>query len=97
MRNRLPAPTPVVLVKMIDGRTIEGSHALMTIGSVLNTGCLDLDRVGLELGRGNYLTVDRVSRTSVPGIYASGGLHRPVAAGVGDGDAGSDRDVPRVG
>jgi dihydrolipoamide dehydrogenase len=28
--------------------------------------------VGIELGRGNYLTVDRVSRTSVPGIYAAG-------------------------
>lgn len=61
-----------VLVKMTDGRTVEGSHALMTIGSTPNTGGLGLDRVGIELGRGNYLTVDRVSRTSVPGIYAAG-------------------------
>ena len=57
---------------MTDGRTVEGSHALMTIGSVPNTGGLGLQRVGIELGRGNYLTVDRVSRTSVPGIYAAG-------------------------
>ena len=57
---------------MTDGRTVEGSHALMTIGSVPNTGGLGLERVGIELGRGNYLTVDRVSRTSVPGIYAAG-------------------------
>ncbi|HZC91504.1 MAG TPA: NAD(P)H-quinone dehydrogenase, partial [Mycobacterium sp.] len=61
-----------VLVKLIDGRQVEGSHALMTIGSVPNTSGLGLDRVGIELGRGNYLTVDRVSRTSVPGIYAAG-------------------------
>ena len=61
-----------VVVMMTDGRTVEGSHALMTIGSVPNTGGLGLARVGIELGRGNYLTVDRVSRTSVPGIYAAG-------------------------
>ena len=61
-----------VLVKMTDGRTVEGSHALMTIGSVPNTSGLGLERVGIELGRGNYLTVDRVSRTSVTGIYAAG-------------------------
>ena len=61
-----------VLVKLADGRTVEGSHALMTIGSVPNTGGLGLDRVGIELGRGNYLTVDRVSRTSVSNIYAAG-------------------------
>jgi NAD(P)H dehydrogenase (quinone) len=61
-----------VLVNMTDGRTVEGSHALMTIGSIPNTSGLGLQRVGIELGRGNYLTVDRVSRTSVPGIYAAG-------------------------
>ena len=61
-----------VLVKLADGRTVEGSHALMTIGSVPNTSGLGLDRVGIELGPGNYLTVDRVSRTSVSNIYAAG-------------------------
>jgi len=61
-----------VLVTMNDGRTVEGSHALMTIGSVPNTSGLGLERVGIELGRGNYLTVDRVSRTSVASIYAAG-------------------------
>ena len=61
-----------VSVTMTDGRTVEGSHALMTVGSVPNTGGLGLDRVGIELGKGDYLKVDRVSRTSVPGIYAAG-------------------------
>ncbi len=61
-----------VLVTMTDGRTVAGSHALMTVGSVPNTTGLGLERVGIELGAGNYLKVDRVSRTSVPGIYAAG-------------------------
>jgi pyruvate/2-oxoglutarate dehydrogenase complex dihydrolipoamide dehydrogenase (E3) component len=61
-----------VVVDLTDGRTIEGSHAIMTIGSTPNTAGLGLERVGVELGSGNYLTVDRVSRTSVPGIYAAG-------------------------
>jgi len=59
-------------VTLADGRMVEGSHALMTIGSVPNTSGLGLDRVGIELGPGNYLTVDRVSRTSVSNIYAAG-------------------------
>ena len=44
----------------------------MTVGSVPNTVGLGLERVGIELGRGDYLPVDRVSRTSVPAIYAAG-------------------------
>ena len=65
-------PDDGVLIKMTDGRTVEGSHALMTVGSVPNTGGLGLERVGIELGPGDYLQVDRVSRTTVPGIYAAG-------------------------
>ena len=61
-----------VLVTLTDGRTVEASHALMTVGSVPNTSGLGLERVGIELGQGNYLTVDRVSRTTAPGIYAAG-------------------------
>jgi pyruvate/2-oxoglutarate dehydrogenase complex dihydrolipoamide dehydrogenase (E3) component len=61
-----------VLVTVTDGRTVEGSHALMTLGSVPNTGRLGLQRVGIEPGPGNYIGVDRVSRTPVAGIYAAG-------------------------
>lgn len=61
-----------VLVTMVDGRTVEGSHALMTLGSVPNTGRLGLQRLGIESGPGDYIAVDRVSRTSVAGIYAAG-------------------------
>jgi pyruvate/2-oxoglutarate dehydrogenase complex dihydrolipoamide dehydrogenase (E3) component len=61
-----------VLVRLTDGRTVEGSHALMTIGSVPNTAGLGLAEGGVEAGGGGFVSVDRVSRTNVPGIYAAG-------------------------
>lgn len=61
-----------VKVSLADGRVVEGSHALMSIGSVPNTSGLGLEKAGIELGPGNYLTVDRVSRTKASGIYAAG-------------------------
>ncbi|GAA5067787.1 NAD(P)H-quinone dehydrogenase [Nocardia callitridis] len=61
-----------VLVTLSDGRTVTGTHALMTVGSTPNTDGLGLEQVGLELDRSGYLRVDRVSRTPVPGIYAAG-------------------------
>src|SRR5699024_1597932 len=61
-----------VLIHLADGRQVEASHALMTVGSVPNTESIGLDRVGIEIDRGGYIPVDRVSRTSVPGVYAAG-------------------------
>ena len=67
-----PGDGPGVRVTMADGRTVEGSHALMTVGSVPNTAGLGLERVGIELSPGGYIPVDRVSRTPAAGIYAAG-------------------------
>jgi pyruvate/2-oxoglutarate dehydrogenase complex dihydrolipoamide dehydrogenase (E3) component len=61
-----------VVVTLADGETIRGSHALMTVGSVPNTGDLGLEKVGIEPDRSGFIPVDRVSRTSVPGVYAAG-------------------------
>jgi NAD(P)H dehydrogenase (quinone) len=61
-----------VAVKIADGRVVEGSHALMTVGSVPNTSGLGLDRLGVELKPGGYIPVDRVSRTPAAGVYAAG-------------------------
>ncbi|GGP70419.1 NAD(P)H-quinone dehydrogenase [Saccharothrix coeruleofusca] len=61
-----------VLIHLEDGRTIEASHALMTVGSVPNTSDIGLDKIGIELGRGGYIPVDRVSRTNISGVYAAG-------------------------
>jgi dihydrolipoamide dehydrogenase len=61
-----------IVVELTDGRTVEGSHALMTVGTVPNTGGLNLEKAGVELSPSGHVVVDRVSRTSVPGIYAAG-------------------------
>ncbi len=61
-----------VVVELVDGRTVTGSHALMCVGSVPNTAGLGLEHVGVELDERGYIAVDRVSRTSVPSIYAAG-------------------------
>ncbi len=61
-----------VVVELADGRTVEGSHCLMAVGSVPNTEGLGLEEAGVRLGVGGYIEVDRVSRTSVRGVYAAG-------------------------
>lgn len=61
-----------VLVRLEDGREIEGTHALLAVGSVPQTQDLGLAEVGVETGKGGHILVDRVSRTSVRGIYAAG-------------------------
>ncbi|MBF5028336.1 MULTISPECIES: NAD(P)H-quinone dehydrogenase [unclassified Micromonospora] len=61
-----------VEVVLSDGRQVTGSHALIAVGSIPNTADLGLAEYGVELARGGYVTVDRVSRTNVPGIYAAG-------------------------
>jgi NAD(P)H dehydrogenase (quinone) len=61
-----------VEVRLVDGRTVAGSHVLMCVGSVPNTAGLGLEHVGLTTGDAGFIEVDRVSRTPVPGIYAAG-------------------------
>jgi pyruvate/2-oxoglutarate dehydrogenase complex dihydrolipoamide dehydrogenase (E3) component len=61
-----------VCVDLVDGRTVTGSHALMCVGSVPNVESLGLEHVGVALDANGYICVDRVSRTSVPSIYAAG-------------------------
>ncbi|WP_375488613.1 NAD(P)H-quinone dehydrogenase [uncultured Jatrophihabitans sp.] len=61
-----------VVVELVDGRTVIGSHTLMCVGSVPNVDALGLEHVGVRLTDRGYIGVDRVSRTNVPSIYAAG-------------------------
>ncbi|WP_153396600.1 NAD(P)H-quinone dehydrogenase [Ornithinicoccus halotolerans] len=61
-----------VAVTLEDGRTVEGSHALLAVGSVPNTAAMGLAEAGVRLRPSGHIEVDRVSRTSVPGVYAAG-------------------------
>jgi len=62
----------VVKVTLTDGRTVEGSHCILALGSVPNTGDMGLEEAGVVLKDGGFVNVDRVSRTSARGVYAAG-------------------------
>ena len=61
-----------VKVTLTDGRTVQGSHCLLALGSVPNTSGIGLEEAGVNLDDGGFVNVDRVSRTSARGIYAAG-------------------------
>ncbi len=61
-----------VAVHLSDGRVIRGSHCLMTVGMVPSTTGLGLAEHGVAVDSRGFIPVDRVSRTSVPGVYAAG-------------------------
>jgi dihydrolipoamide dehydrogenase len=61
-----------VSVTLGDGRTISGSHCLLTVGMVPNTADIGLDEAGVEVDRRGFVEVDRVSRTTAAGVYAAG-------------------------
>jgi dihydrolipoamide dehydrogenase len=60
------------VVHLEDGRTVEGTHVLLTIGQVPQTVGMGLDEVGVLRNDRGGVIVDGVSRTSVPNIYAAG-------------------------
>jgi dihydrolipoamide dehydrogenase len=60
------------VVHLEDGRTVEGSHVLLTIGQVPRTSGLGLEELGIRTDEHGAVVVDGVSRTSVPSIYAAG-------------------------
>ncbi|GAA3205307.1 NAD(P)H-quinone dehydrogenase [Microbacterium terregens] len=61
-----------VLVTLSDGRTVEGSHCLMAVGSIPNTAGIGLEAAGVQMTESGHIQVNRVARTSVPNIYAAG-------------------------
>jgi dihydrolipoamide dehydrogenase len=61
-----------VVVTLEDGREVSGSHCLMAVGGIPNTAGLGLEGAGVTLTRTGHIQVDRVSRTTVPQVYAAG-------------------------
>jgi dihydrolipoamide dehydrogenase len=61
-----------VSVKLADGRTVRGSHCLLTVGMVPSTSGMGLAAAGVAVDDHGFIGVDKVSRTSVPGVYAAG-------------------------
>ncbi len=74
-RSRMQSVTrdgDVVTVTLTDGRTVQGSHCLLALGSVPNTDDVGLEEAGVTLDKGGFVKVDRVSRTPCRGVYAAG-------------------------
>jgi dihydrolipoamide dehydrogenase len=61
-----------VVVTLEDGRTVHGSHCLLTVGMVPATRELGLEHAGVTVDEQGFVQVDRVSRTTAPGVYAAG-------------------------
>ena len=61
-----------VLVTLEDGRTVEGSHVLLAVGSIPQTRGIGLEEAEVEMTESGHIVVDRVSRTSTSGVYAAG-------------------------
>lgn len=83
-----------------DGGEASGSHVLVAVGRVPNTGDLGLDAAGVKTDRRGYIQVDDQLRTTAPGIWALGDCngkgafthtsyndYEIVAANLLDGDA----------
>jgi len=61
-----------VTVTLTDGRQVTGSHCILALGSIPNTQGLGLEEAGVQLDDGGFIRIDRVSRTTAPGVYAAG-------------------------
>ena len=61
-----------VVATLSDGRTVEGTHALLAVGSIPNTEGIGLEEAGVQLTDSGHIRVNRVARTSMPSIYAAG-------------------------
>ena len=61
-----------IVVRLQDGRVVEGSHCIMAVGSVPNTQGMGLAESGVTMSAAGHIEVDGVSRTSARGVYAAG-------------------------
>ncbi len=63
-----------VAVRCDDGRVIEGSHALVCVGSIPCSEGLGLESTGVNVNSSGYVPVNRHCQTNIPHIYAAGDL-----------------------
>ena len=63
-----------VFVACDDGRAVDGSHALLAIGSLPNTEGLGCEAAGVEVDDSGYIPGNRHCQTNVPHIYSAGDI-----------------------
>lgn len=54
---------------------VEGSHLLVAVGRVPNTGALGVDAAGIDLDARGYIAVDDHCRTTADGVFALGDIN----------------------
>ena len=70
--NGIESEGDLVRVSCEDGRVVEGSHAVLAVGSLPNTEGLDVEAAGVELDEGGYVVVNHNCLSSLSHIYAAG-------------------------
>jgi dihydrolipoamide dehydrogenase len=70
--NAIDRDGDVVRVTCVDGRVVQGSHALLAVGSIPNSDSLGLDAAGVEVDDRGYITVNHNCLSNVGHIYAAG-------------------------
>lgn len=63
-----------VQVRCDDGRVVNGSHALLAIGSIPNSESLGLENAGVETDRWGFVSINSDCQSNVPHIYVAGDL-----------------------
>jgi dihydrolipoamide dehydrogenase len=61
-----------IVVRCDDGRTVRATHAVLAIGSVPNSGDLNLEAAGVHMDGGGYIPINQHCVTNVDHIYAAG-------------------------
>jgi dihydrolipoamide dehydrogenase len=70
--NAIERDGDIVRVGCEDGRVIEGSHAVLAVGSIPNSDGLALDAAGVDVDERGYVTVNHNCMSNVGHIYAAG-------------------------
>ncbi len=61
-----------VFIACDDGRAVDGSHALLCIGSMPNSEGLGCEAAGVEVDDHGYIVGNRHCQTNIPHIYSAG-------------------------
>jgi len=62
----------MVTVRCNDGRVVQGSHAVLAVGSIANSEDLGLEEAGVERDDAGYVSINRHCMSNVEHIYAAG-------------------------
>ena len=75
LRQHSPQDIEVAYEQDGEQKSVKGSHLLIAIGRLPNSDKLNLEVTGVETNKRGYITVNDVTQTNVPHIYAVGDVN----------------------